>query len=124
MSNYKPAHYNAVSPYLIVESVDKMIQFLTATFNAELVDKRVNVNGQIQHAALKMDDSILMLGERSKTLPTSTHVYVADVDACYQRALQAGASSVSEPIDREYGDRSAGVMDMLGNYWWLGTHQG
>lgn len=124
MQNYKPENYNAVSPYLIVASVDKMIEFLSATFNAQLVDKRMNANGQVQHAALKIDDSIVMLGERPNTMPTSTHVYVTDVDACYQRALQAGASSISEPIDRDYGDRSAGVSDPLGNYWWLGTHRG
>ena len=55
-------------------------------------------------------------------MPAMLYVYVEDVDATYQRALQAGATSVSEPKDQFYGDRSAGVQDSCGNQWWIGTH--
>jgi PhnB protein len=50
------------------------------------------------------------------------HLYVEDVDATYRRALEAGATSVREPADQFYGDRSGGVKDRFGNQWWIATH--
>jgi PhnB protein len=50
------------------------------------------------------------------------HVYVADADATYRRALAAGGISVQEPTDQFYGDRSGGVRDPCGNLWWIATH--
>jgi PhnB protein len=48
-------------------------------------------------------------------------LYVDDADAFYQRAIAAGAVSVREPADQEYGERVAGVRDQFGNIWWLAT---
>jgi PhnB protein len=48
---------------------------------------------------------------------------VNDTDVVYKRALQAGATSLMEPADQFYGDRSAGVQDPSGNHWWIATHQ-
>jgi PhnB protein len=38
--------------------------------------------------------------------------------------LAAGASSIDEPQDQEYGERSATVKDPAGNYWYIATYQG
>src|SRR3989442_4434617 len=38
-------------------------------------------------------------------------------------ALKAGATSLREPMDAFYGDRTAGVKDSFGNSWWIATHQ-
>jgi uncharacterized glyoxalase superfamily protein PhnB len=124
MSLYKPAGHNAVSPYLIVASVKQQLAFLNAAFGSEELYKMELPDGSIRHAEVRIDDSVVMMGERPDgrdPMPCSIHVYVADVDATYGHALRAGASSVSEPRDQPYGDRSAGVMDPEGNVWWLGT---
>jgi PhnB protein len=34
----------------------------------------------------------------------------------------AGATSMREPENQFYGDRSAGVKDAFGNVWWIATH--
>jgi uncharacterized glyoxalase superfamily protein PhnB len=47
---------------------------------------------------------------------------VENADAVYQKAIQAGAKSISEPKDQFYGDRSGGVEDPSGNCWWIATH--
>jgi PhnB protein len=39
----------------------------------------------------------------------------------YVRAMTAGASSISEPADQPYGNRSAGVKDAFGNQWYMAT---
>ena len=77
------------------------------------------------HAELKIGDSIIMIGEASgewKPMPASIALYVENVDATYARALEAGATSIREPANQFYGDRSGGVKDLAGNHWWIATH--
>ena len=65
------------------------------------------------------------MGEASgewKPMPSTLYLYVPDADATYQRALEAGATSVQEPEDQFYGDRHGGVKDPSGNLWWVATH--
>jgi uncharacterized glyoxalase superfamily protein PhnB len=66
-----------------------------------------------------------MISEASDQHPpmqSMLHLYVPNVDSIYQRALAAGATSVMEPIDQFYGDRSGGVKDPSGVHWWIATH--
>ncbi len=77
------------------------------------------------HAQVKIGDSFVMMGEpmgEFQPMPASIYLYVEDTDATYQRALEAGATSIMEPADQFYGDRNAGVKDPFGNLWWIGTH--
>src|SRR6266540_5082205 len=76
-------------------------------------------------AEMSIGDSVIMLGDASPEVEatrSSTHLYVDDVDAVYERARRAGGESLREPQDQFYGDRSAGVRDHFGNQWWLATH--
>ena len=61
-----------------------------------------------------------MTGETTSAI----HLYVEDVDAVYQRALEAGAASTQAPAEQPYGDREAGVRDSFGNFWYIATHRG
>jgi uncharacterized glyoxalase superfamily protein PhnB len=61
-----------------------------------------------------------MTGETTSAI----HLYVEDVDAVYQRALEAGAASTQAPVEQPYGDREAGVRDSFGNFWYIATHRG
>jgi PhnB protein len=49
------------------------------------------------------------------------YLYVANVDATYKRAIDAGAKSVIEPADMFSGDRYACVKDMGENDWWIAS---
>ena len=120
---YKPDGYNAVSPYLLVRDVRAMLDFLTDVFGAVELRRQADADGTIRHAEVRIGDSVVMVGVRPwAELPiSSVHVYVADVDRAYARALDHGAASLAEPRDLPYGDRSAGVRDTQGNYWWIGT---
>lgn len=53
----------------------------------------------------------------------SLHLYVPDADATYRKAVEAGASSIYEPVDQFYGDREGGVRDPFGNSWFIATHR-
>jgi PhnB protein len=120
-----PAGYHTVTPYLIVERASELIDFLQAAFNAQEVHQMTGADGRIVHAEVKIGDSIVMVSDASaewRAMPSALHLFVTDTDAMYQAALQAGATSLMEPADQFYGDRSAGVEDFCGNRWWLATH--
>lgn len=48
----------------------------------------------------------------------------ADVDRVHEAALRAGARSVQEPADMDYGGRGATVRDAEGNQWSFGSYRG
>jgi uncharacterized glyoxalase superfamily protein PhnB len=120
-----PDGYHTVTPYLVVEDMVKLIDFLKAAFDAEVVEKITLPEGKHIHAAIKIGDSIIMMGSASENfspLYSMIHIYTPDVDQVYQKAISAGATPVMEPSDQYYGDRSAGVKGPMGNYWWIATH--
>lgn len=120
-----PEGYHAVTPYLVVQQADGVISFLKEAFGAEEIYRMNRPDGTIGHAEVQLRDSRLMLGEAGEQWPAQPavfYLYVEDVDAVYQRALAAGATSVMEPADQFYGDRHGGVKDVAGNQWWIATH--
>ncbi len=120
-----PQGYHSVSPYLVVDGAAKLIDFVKHTFNAVENARMEGPQGRISHAEMKIGDSIVMLSDSTpeyNAMPSMPYVYVDDVDAVYKRALQAGGTSVSEPKNQFYGDRSAGVRDPLGNHWGIATN--
>jgi uncharacterized glyoxalase superfamily protein PhnB len=121
-----PDGYHTLTPYLIVDGADKVISFMKDAFGAKAVfDPMMRPDGKIMHAEFKIGDSVMMIAdssERAKATTSMLHVYVPNVDAVYQKALKAGGTSVMEPADMFYGDRSGGVKDPAGNHWHIGTH--
>jgi uncharacterized glyoxalase superfamily protein PhnB len=125
--NYRPEGYSDVTASFVVDDADAVLEFATAVLGAKERFNMRTPDGKIGHAELEIGDSVLFLSEASssdqgKHMPAVVNVYVQDVDATYQKALAAGGTSLREPIDMFYGDRSAGVRDKAGNQWWLGTH--
>lgn len=122
--SYKPENYNSVSPYLVVEGADKTINFLKAVFGATELRRHSSTDGRIMHAEVRIDDSVVMIadgGDGWPSIPAHVHVYVKDVDAIYKLALEAGATSIQEPIKKEDEDKRGGVKDSGGTSWWIGT---
>jgi PhnB protein len=126
-TNVKPVPdgYHSVTPYLIVKGVAQLIDFLKSAFEAVETERLPGPDGTIGHAEVRIGDSIVMMGEGEhfEPMPAAIYLYVNDVDACYTRALNAGATSVMEPADQFYGDRSGGVKDAFGNLWFVATHK-
>ena len=121
-----PDGFHTVTPYLIVDGADKAIAFMKKAFGAEHTHEPTKrPDGKVMHATLKIGDSMVMISdssEHAKAMPTMLYLYVPNVDASYQKALKAGASSVMEPADQFYGDRTGGVKDASCNSWFFGTH--
>jgi PhnB protein len=121
---YMPAGYNTITPYLTVERAEELLDFLKQAFGAVETFRTTGSAGGL-HAEVRIGDSRLMVGggKGIEEFPTSLHLYVPDADAVYQRALEAGATSLEEPVDQFYGDREAGVKDPTNNHWWIATHK-
>jgi len=121
-----PERYRSVTPYLVVQGVPKLLEFLKQTFDSTELERVPRPDGTISHAEVRIGDSVVMMGEanaQSKAMATMLYVYVEDVDSVYKRALQAGAKPVRELKDEFYGDRAGGVTDPVGNQWWIATHK-
>lgn len=121
-----PEGYQQVVPYLLVEDVSRLRDFLQAAFNATVHEQTPGEDGAIKHADVIIGDSHVMMGQARApeypAMPCMLYLYVEDTDATYRQALAAGATSVQEPQNMFYGDRNAGVKDAFGNQWWIGTH--
>ena len=120
-----PDGYHSVTPYLVVKGVEGLIDFLGRAFGATVEFKKKQADGTVNHASMQLGDSKIMMGEASPhfaATSTTLYIYVADADAVYRRALDAGGTSLREPADQIYGDRSGGVADPFGNQWWMATH--
>jgi PhnB protein len=121
-----PDGYHTLTPYLVADGADKVISFMKDAFGAKAVfEPMMRPDGKIMHAEFRIGDSVLMIAdssERAKATASMLYVYVPNVDTVYQKAIKAGATSVMEPANMFYGDRSGGVKDPAGNHWHIGTH--
>jgi PhnB protein len=119
-----PDGYHNVTPYLLVQGAEKLIDFLTQAFGAQEMLRMPGPNGSVMHAEVRIGDSVVMMGQPGDgaAMPAALYLYLDNVDAVYKRALEAGGTSTEEPADQPYGDRRAGIKDPCGNTWWIATH--
>jgi len=125
-----PRGYHTVTPYLVAQDANGVIDFVKNTFGGEETFRAVGSAGGY-HCEVRVEDSMLMIGGggpglswKGDSMPGAFHVYVRDCDAVYRRALQSGAKSLAEPADQFYGERSGRVMDTAGNRWDIATRKG
>ena len=133
VSNYAgkiPDGYHSLQPYLIFADTAKAIAFYVAAFGGREKLRMQDGKGRIAHAEVVLGDSVIMMAdehpeieafstEHYKGSPVSLMLYVENCDATYKQALEAGATSLREPADQEYGDRMSGVLDPFGYKWWI-----
>ena len=114
-----------ITPYLHPRGAADLIHFLKSAFGAVEVTREDAPDGTVQHAKVRIGDSILELSEAHgeyQPMPSMFYVYVNNVDNSYARALEAGGKSIEALADQSYGDRRAAIADPLGHRWYLATH--
>lgn len=119
--NKLPEGYQTVMPYLIVKDAAGLQHFMEKVFHAKEKFKSQNAERGILHAEVTIGDSVIMFtdaNEEWKTMNAGLYVHVEVADDTYRAALEAGAVSIMDPSDQEYG-RSCGVRDPFGNVWWI-----
>jgi len=125
-----PAGRQAVTPYLVIKGVAEAIEFYKRAFGAEEVYRLPFPDAEgrmaVGHAELRIGGSWLFLGEESPqhgalapsgSSPVKVHLYVTDVDAVFNRAVEAGAT-VRMPLENMFwGDRQGKLVDPFGHEW-------
>lgn len=119
-----PDQYTAVTPWIISASSAGMIQFMEAAFAAqEVPNSRItNEAGVIIHAVVRLGDAMILLfdgREGWSPTPSFLNLYVEDVEQAYQKALQLGATSVTEITELWFGEKVCRLLDPFGNLWWI-----
>ncbi|WP_341962949.1 VOC family protein [Pseudomonas sp. RC10] len=129
-----PDGQHSLTVYLGVSPAAEAIEFYKNAFGANEMFRLDSPDGRVGHAELQIGDSRLMLADpcdqggftsadpHGKT-SFAMHLYVPDVDEQFKRAVDAGATIVTDVQDMFYGDRSGSVRDPFGHLWFIGTHK-
>jgi PhnB protein len=128
-----PDGYPRVIPSLVIDGASAAIEFYGAVLGTSVRMRMESPDGKVGHAELQLGDSVLMLSDEfpdmgfvgPKTVggtPVTISVYIEDVDAAFQRALDAGATELRPVENQFYGDRSGQFEDPFGHRWNVATH--
>ncbi len=128
-----PDGYPEVIPYLAVDGAAAAIEFYENILGARERMRMPAPADKVGHAELELGGSVIMLADEfpdmgvlsPKTIggsPVTLSVYVEDVDAVFEAAIAAGATSVRPVEDQFYGDRSGQFEDPFGHRWSVATH--
>ncbi|WP_067537905.1 VOC family protein [Nocardia crassostreae] len=130
-----PATYRRITPALVVSSAAKAIEFYTEVFGAHERVRFPGPDGGIVHAEIEIGDSVVIVEDESALMGTTApppgglpgspvflFIYVPDVDATAQRAVELGATLARSPQDQFYGDRNGYLVDPFGHGWTIASH--
>lgn len=120
-------------PHLVVDGAAAALDFYAKAFGAEEMTRLPGPGGKLMHAAFRIDGHMVFLNDDfpefndgKSTTPAALggtavtiHLHGPDVDARFQRALDAGATVVNPLEDQFWGDRYGVVRDPFGHQWSL-----
>jgi uncharacterized glyoxalase superfamily protein PhnB len=119
-----------------VKDAAAAIEFYKKAFGAVEKKRHHGPDGRsIMYAMLMVGDTPVQLGDEFPMMehwksPESVggttvgmHIYVKDVDAAFQRAVEAGASVMFPLSDAFWGDRYGSVKDPFGHVWSMATRK-
>jgi PhnB protein len=130
-----PDRYRRVTPALVVDGAAKALDFYAAVFGATERTRVPGPGGTIVHAEIEIGDSVVIVEDVSPQTgtkapppggldgsPVFLFIYVEDVDAVVERAVELGATLQRPPQDQFYGDRDGYIVDPFGHGWTVATH--
>lgn len=116
-TSHVPEGWHTVTPRIVAHDARHLVEFLRRVFDAtgDYLDTRPSV--------MQIGDSQLMISDAGIRSPMGAflYVYVDDTDVVYRRAVEAGATTLEEPVETPYGDRRCMVEDEWGNTWQIAT---
>jgi uncharacterized glyoxalase superfamily protein PhnB len=127
-----PAGMHSLTPHLICRDAAAAMDFYARAFGALELGRLPGPDGRLMHGSMRIGDSHLMLVDEMPEWgalgpqslggsPVTVHLYVEDVDAAFQRAVDAGATARMAPADMFWGDRYGQLLDPFGHRWSVAT---
>jgi PhnB protein len=128
-----PVGYHTVTPYIIVRGAAQALEFYKKAFGAATEVCMPMPDGKIMHAEMKIGDSFVMLADENPDwgatgpqllggVTSSILLYIENVDARFQQALDAGCTVLMPLQNQFWGDRMGTLTDPFGHHWSLATH--
>lgn len=122
-----------LSAYITIKGCSEAIEFYKKAFGAKEIGRLLMPDGSIAHAEIEIEGSLLMMADENLEWgnkgpltvggnPMTFGLYVKDVDAAFQKAVDAGGTVAMPVADMFYGDRVGQVMDPFGYKWMIATH--
>ena len=125
MKTYKPQNYNSLSPYLIVDNAQELVDLVKIVFDAKQLRRFDRENGKIAHCELQIDDTVIMISDSLENYPankTMLHIYVPDVFKTFDIAIKNGCEIIEKPKNKDDDpDTRGSFYDFAGNYWAVST---
>ena len=124
-----PRGYRTATTCLTVVDVDTAVAFYQAAFGADVLTRHTGASEEFAvHATIKIGNSIIALNQEAPELGilspwslgasvSQVHLYVDDVDASWERAVEAGAIVHTPLYDAYWGDRTGILVDGNGHLW-------
>lgn len=121
-----PEGYATVNPFIITTDANEMTRFVVEVLGGEerAEARTIDTDGLLLQAEVRVGTTTIMLAERKPDwpfTPSLLQVYVDDLGAVLQRALERGARMVTKPTDF-FGTQFARVQDASANLWWIWQH--
>jgi PhnB protein len=123
-----------IAPHLLVGDGERAIQFYEAVFGAQVLYQSPMPGGSGIHAQVRIAESTVLVTTASGDAhpgvgspdviggsATILELYLDDVDAVYQRAVDSGATALMPLMDTFFGDRYGQIRDPFGHIWGLAT---
>jgi PhnB protein len=137
-----PDGWHNVTPFLVIHDAARAVEFYRKAFGATELERMAEPDGKVNHALLKIGDSLIRLTDDSSKhvaewvakgwsrspqslggTPVHFYVYVDDSDAVFKRAIAAGAKEMEPVTDKDWGDRIGALTDPFGHIWMVATHK-
>jgi uncharacterized glyoxalase superfamily protein PhnB len=111
-----------IFPAMRFADADAALEWVCRVFGFTRRAVHRDEQGVIRHAEMSLGAGTIMFGQGD---PSSQGIYVAvaDVDAHYDRAKEAGAEITREIEDTPYGSREYSARDLEGHTWSFGTYR-
>ena len=123
-----------ITPHLVVRDAGRAADWYVETLGAEELGRVPLPGGKLLSVELRFGDSAIMLADEFPDMgvlsPQSLggtygalHLRTDDVDALWQRAIDAGAEVFHPLEDAFWGERFGQIIDPFGHRWGLAQHQ-
>jgi PhnB protein len=128
-----PDGMHTITPHIVVQDATRAAEWYKAALGAVERGRLSLPGGKLMYVELWFGDSAVMVAdefpEAGILSPQAIggtavvlHLFTEDVDALWQRAIDAGAQVLHPLQDQFWGDRHGQFTDPFGHRWGLAQH--